>query len=259
MAKIRQLLCIAGVTVRELLHNYIMHGLLAFFAIVLLLIKFIIPMAPGSEEALAEDIGLMLISGVLTFLVIIVVAWYVPRDQENKTIYALLSSPISRGGMFFGKYLGIMTVILWGGLLMGLLLQGYLFALFHSYHLDIFYAVLLIVLSNLILLAITMMSSTFLSSFVNILFALLVYILGLYHPYVEHLIDRSVSSPDVQAFLYTGLGAFPNLAPLYVRDKLVVGYPLIWDAGLISACQTSGIYMGLYLLLGCVFFYHKDF
>lgn len=254
----QKIYALAKVTAIEIIRSYVFFGIIAFFIIVLLVSKLLMAYSPGSEAALMKDIGLMMMSSILAFTVIVIVAWMIPAELRKKTIYMILANPISRQGFIIGKFLGVFWVLFLCVVLMTMILEGFIYAHFGSFDLSVAGAALLIFFANLILLAITIMASTFLSSFVNMMFVLTVYLTGSFYHYVEHLAMRSFEPGAGQAAVETFIKIIPNLEQYYVRSSIVVGLPVEWGSVIKEGATYSIIYSIIALFFGCFFFRRKE-
>lgn len=85
--------------------------------------------APGPGRALAViDLGMTLVGGLGTLVAIFLGTSLVHKEMDRRTLYVVLSKPISRFEFLIGKYIGLvatLTVMVLGmGLGMGLLMWG---------------------------------------------------------------------------------------------------------------------------------------
>jgi Cu-processing system permease protein len=105
-------LVIARNTFREVTRDRMLAGVTAAGLALLLLTQAVSPLALGEGRRLTVDIGLSAIT-VLGFLVVLLVGTsLVGKEIERRTIYNLLSRPISRHVYLIGKWIGL-SAALW--------------------------------------------------------------------------------------------------------------------------------------------------
>ncbi len=105
-------LAICKLTIIDLIRRRV-FVLLALFAALMILLSF--PMREltiGQWRRLILDVGLSASSLAATLIGILVGASLIAGDLDKKTLYPLLAKPISRASLVFGRYLGLVTVIL---------------------------------------------------------------------------------------------------------------------------------------------------
>ncbi len=79
-----------------------------------------------------KDFGLAAIKIFGTIIAIVGTAQLLPLELENRTIYPILAKPVYRSEFLFGKYLGMVTLLLLTTLLMGFIFGGVLFYTEHQ-------------------------------------------------------------------------------------------------------------------------------
>lgn len=115
---------IARNTFREAVRDRVLAAVVGFGVGLMALTQFLSPLALGEGRRLTVDLGLSAIS-ILGMVVILTVGTsLVSKEIERRTIYSLLSRPISRPSYLIGKWAGL-TACLWGvSLALGLALWG---------------------------------------------------------------------------------------------------------------------------------------
>ena len=82
------------------------------FALLILALALLVPLSMASPFGAAgasrylDEVALLLIWGFSLFIALGTGARLFPPEFESRTIYPLLSKPISRGALLVGKYLG---------------------------------------------------------------------------------------------------------------------------------------------------------
>ena len=111
----KSLVCIwtlAVNTVRESVRNRILYALL-FFAVLLIGSGVIVgTLSYVESERILQDIGLAAIRLFGVAIAIFVGIQLIHREVDRRTIYTILSKPLSRGEFLLGKFLGL-TLTIW--------------------------------------------------------------------------------------------------------------------------------------------------
>ena len=111
---------LAGNTVREAVRNKILYVLL-FFSLVLIGAGVLVGSLSYVEgDRILQDIGLAAIRLFGVALAIFVGIQLIHKEVDRKTVYTILSKPISRAEFLLGKFLGLtLTIWLLAGVMMG--------------------------------------------------------------------------------------------------------------------------------------------
>lgn len=165
-------------TFREIIRSRF-FGVVSFFVIILLSgIIFAEILSLGQSEMIVPDFGLSFIEITGLLLVLFLGNRLLSREFEEKTIYLTLSRPIDRSKIIFGKFLGFSVVagifILILSLALAILITFYGLSLSGIFFLSIFG----IFLKILILIALILFFSIFLSSGIATFSTLAVYIIA---------------------------------------------------------------------------------
>jgi ABC-type transport system involved in multi-copper enzyme maturation permease subunit len=113
---------IARNTYREATRDRLMAGMLAAGIVLLAVTQLATPLALGEGVRLTVDLGLSGISLIGLFAVLLVGTSLVAKELERRTIYNLLSRPISRSSYLVGKWAGLSAALWTVAVLLGLAL-----------------------------------------------------------------------------------------------------------------------------------------
>jgi ABC-type transport system involved in multi-copper enzyme maturation permease subunit len=105
-------LLIARNTFREAMRDRLLAGVLAAGVALLAFTQLLGPIAMGEERRLTIDLGLSGISWLGLLVVLLVGTSLVAKELERRTIFNLLSRPISRPSYLVGKWAGL-SATLW--------------------------------------------------------------------------------------------------------------------------------------------------
>ena len=102
---------IARNTLREAVRNKVLYTLL-FFAILIISIGVVLSALSYVEsERILQDIGFAAIRLFSVAIAIFVGVSLIHREVERRTVYTILSKPLSRAEFLLGKYLGLVVTI----------------------------------------------------------------------------------------------------------------------------------------------------
>ncbi len=112
---------VAAITFKEGIRNRAFYGI-SIFAVLLLGVNFFISsMIPRDIGKVAVDIALSTVSFTGLLLVLFVGINLIAKDLDKRTIYMVLSRPISRSQYIVGKFIGMALLILAAVLFLSLL------------------------------------------------------------------------------------------------------------------------------------------
>ena len=102
---------IATNTIREAVRNKVLYILL-FFALVMIGTSFLLATLSYVErERILQDVGLASIRLFGAAIAIFIGVGLVHREVDRRTIYTILSKPVSRADFVIGKYLGLVATL----------------------------------------------------------------------------------------------------------------------------------------------------
>jgi ABC-type transport system involved in multi-copper enzyme maturation permease subunit len=244
-------------TFREIFRNKF-FWLIAFLGIIFLLASFLLDtLAMGESRRVLFDFGLSFVE--ITWVAIILFVWggMLAREIDGRTIYLMLSKPIHRSTIIFGKFFWFFAVLSVLFVLETVLLSGIL--LFKGFTLDgvFFLSIIGIFLKCISLLALILFFSTFTSPILSIFMTGASYIIG-HSGYI--MLEYGLQSGDV--FLRTIarwiLIFFPNLESLNLKNLVATTAHI--DLSLyMQAYLINGIYIILILYLAGKLFEKRSF
>jgi ABC-type transport system involved in multi-copper enzyme maturation permease subunit len=226
-------------TFREAVRDKILYSLL-FFAIALIGASVVLNrLAIGQQTKIITDIGLASISIFGTLIAIFVGIGLVSKEIERKTIFTIVSKPVSRGGFIAGKYLGLLLTLAVEVAIMSACFLTMITIYADDLAVPSLMAIGLIFVELSVVTAVAILFSSFSTAFLSGLFTMAVWIIG-------HL------TPDLRAFGENSGGAMkvlmdllyyvlPNFGNFDIKEQVVYGI------------QVSPEFVGFALLYGVVY------
>jgi len=102
---------IAGNTVRDAVRNKVLYILLFFGLVMIAASVLVATLSYVERERILHDIGLSAIRLFGAAIAIFLGVGLVHREVERRSIYTILSKPVSRGQFLLGKYLGLVATL----------------------------------------------------------------------------------------------------------------------------------------------------
>jgi ABC-type transport system involved in multi-copper enzyme maturation permease subunit len=261
---VQKILAIARNTFREAIRDRILYGFL-FFAVVLILFSLVLgQLSIGEQVRVTVDVGLSGISFFAVLMSIFVGISLLHKEIEKRTIYPVLSKPVSRASYLVGKFLGLAATMAAQIALMSLVFFGVLALQGGAPRSGLFAAVLLTVVETLLVISMALFFTSFSRPFLSGLFCLGIFAAGRNADLISELAD--VESLAWLAPVLDGATAIlPNLYLFYPSGKLVEGswatvQEQFVSSGYLASATGYGLaYTAAFLLLSIVLLGRRDF
>lgn len=263
---------IALLTFKEGIRNRTLYGILLIAFLLLGANLIFSEMFMRDIGKVAVDMALSTISFIGLLQVLFVGINLMAKDLDKRTIYMVLSRPISRSQYIFGKFIGslflIVTTVLFlsvFGAISVLIVKIAEPAYFpgFSWQLDLL-AVLFIMLSLITLSAISFLFASFTtSSFTTLILTVLAYIIGQSMSDVKALVDAPQTagltiSPLTIKLVHAAYYLFPNLSLFDIKTLAAHGIPI--PPSYIAWTILYGIvYISLAVGVAALIFRKKEF
>jgi ABC-type transport system involved in multi-copper enzyme maturation permease subunit len=244
---------------------------LVIFAILLIGASFLLgQLTAGQDVKIIKDLGLAAISVFGLFIAIFIGIGLVSKEVERKSIYALLSKPISRPQLILGKYLGLVLTLAVNVAVMTTALYVVLAYMTYTES-EVFRAgwdapgtdprllkaVLLIFVELMLITALAVFFSTFSTPLLSAALTFGFYIAGHFNADLKNF-DQVVDSPAVASMARGLYHLLPDLSAFDVKTAVVHGFPV--PAGYIVLTIGYGLlYIAVLLIGATIIFSRRDF
>ncbi len=198
-------------TFRENIRDRILYNLLVFALIMILMSIALVQLSTGEWDRIAIDVGLNGISIFGSLIAIFLGISLVSKEIERRTIYALLSKPVSRSAFMLGKYLGLVVTILVN---LAIMVAVYLVVLYYlggHFTWSQAQALILILVKLLIVVAIALFFSTFTTPTLSAIFTLSLFVIGHLTADIKSFGEHA-GKPALRYFSQALYYALPNLS-----------------------------------------------
>jgi ABC-type transport system involved in multi-copper enzyme maturation permease subunit len=240
----------------ETIRNKVLYNILLVAAGALLLTMSYGDLSLFSRAQVLTDFGLATMSITGLLLAIFIGVGLLGAELSTKTVYVVVSRPVSRAGFIAGKFCGLVATLILNFALIALVFFISIRWLGLAVKPVILYAVLLLAVEMALIVAASVFFSTFTSPTLAAIFTVGFYVAG-------HLNDmmgvgiQLTKSPVWRLLLETLNRVLPNLEYLNIRSRVVYDLP-IPDLFVVQAAAYGILYTLLLLLLAMVVFSRKD-
>ncbi len=257
MISLARVRAVASNTVQEAIRNRVLYALL-FFAVLLIGTGVLLATLSYVERArILQDVGLGAIRIFGAAIAVFVGVGLIHREVDRRTIYTILSKPISRGEFLVGKYLGLVAT-LW--LLLAIMSACFVVvSLGTGAPLGVGHAAALglIAVELALLVAVATLFSSFTTPMLAAFFSVGIYCIGHLTRNLRSLVEASGSEATIAATAWLHR-LFPDLESFNLTLEAVHGLPL--EAARVGWPVLYGLgWIGGLLLLASFIFARRDF
>ena len=254
---IGQLTAIALNGFREARRNRVTVVVFAFALVLILSATVALEFTVTTFERVMTDVGLGVMGLITATLTIFLGSGLIPREIERRTIFMVVSRPVSRSVFVVGRLLGnSLTVIAVLAIMAGLLIVQFALARI-EFHSSLQVAIIGMLLEALVLSAVAIFFSTWSSQIVTIVATVGLYFLGHASPELYKMGQRA-SSELVKVAVTALYYLLPNLARLDYKAQAT--YAEAIPAGdVLGSAAYALAYCVAMTVLACVAFERRDF
>jgi Cu-processing system permease protein len=228
---------VAGAVFRESVRDRVPYTMVVF-AVLLMAASFLISqLTAGQDLKIIKDLGLASISIFGLLIAVFIGIGLVSKEVERKSIYGLLTKPISRPQFVVGKFAGLMLTLLVNVGAMTVAFYGVLLymdvsnpnwrAISPAPPLDprLLIAIVLTLAELMVVTAIALFLSTFSSPLLATVLTLGLWVAGNFNADLRNF-ENVIDSAPVVLLAKTLYYVLPNLAPFNVKAEVVHGFPV---------------------------------
>ncbi|HSC26952.1 MAG TPA: ABC transporter permease subunit [Vicinamibacterales bacterium] len=266
----RVISCVAISVFRESVRDRVPYNLV-LFAVLLISSSYLLgQLTAGQDVKIIKDLGLSATAVFGLFIAIFIGIGLVSKEVERRSIYSLLSKPVSRVQFVAGKYAGLVLTLVVNVTVMTIALYvvlGYMTitespefrAGWDAPGTDpaLLKAIFLILVQLMIVTAVALFFSTFSGPLLSASLTLGLYVAGQFNADLRNF-DRVVDSKAAAWLARSVYHVVPDLSAFDVKLQVVHGLPV--SGGYILATTAYGaLYICALLLVATVIFSRRDF
>lgn len=264
------MLLVAGAAFKESVRDRVPYSMVMFAVLIIAASYLISQLTAGQDLKIIKDLGLAALSIFGLLIAVFIGIGLVSKEVEKKSVFGLLTKPVTRTQFILGKYLGlvatlvvnltVMTVAYYAALFyMDLTASATVKAGWPAPALDprLLVAIVLIVAELALVTALALFFSTFSSPLLAALLTLGLWVAGHFNTDLRQF-ERVL---DLQAAAWLARGLYyvlPNLAPFNVKAEVVYGVPVAAShVGL--TLLYAVVYISALLTAATAIFRRRDF
>lgn len=264
---------LALITFKEGIRNRALYGIALLAFLLLAATQLVCGMIMRDVGKVAVDMALSTVAFSGLLLVLFVGINLMAKDLDRRTIYMVLSRPISRSQYIVGKFCGVAlivltaTVMLSGVAILSIFLTKILYPTFFLAQFswfNVLIALIMIALSHLLLTALSFLFSALTStSFITLVLTIVTYVIGQSLEDVKALIEApqrvgiEVSAVTVKLVQIASY-LFPNLSYFDLKTQAAYGLPV--STSYLSWVVLYGVvYMVLTVTVAALLFRRREF
>jgi ABC-type transport system involved in multi-copper enzyme maturation permease subunit len=253
---VSRIAAIALSTYRETVRDRVLYAP-AIYAVVLFLVAYVMAwISAGQEVRVTTDLGLASLTVFGVVIAVFIGIRLLTKETERRTLYNVLSKPVSRAEFLLGKYLGLSLTLAVSMAIMTAALYLVLFVLTGRVEGAIALAVYLVYWQVLLVTALALLFSTFTTAFLSAVFTVFLYVAGQFSADLRHL-EEVVPSAAVRRAAEVAYYVIPNLGNFDVKGRVVHGDAI--PAALLALATLYGLcYAGAVLLVAVLIFRRRD-
>ena len=248
---------IAWNTFREAVRDRILYSILAFACLLIGASIVVAGLSIGQESKIVKDLGLASSSLFGTFIAIFLGITLVSKEIERRTIYVIVSKPISRPAFLLGKYLGLVFTLTVTVGVMALLVFVLSWLVDGRFTPTLLLAAGLDFVALMIVTAVALLFSTFSTPTLSAIFTMAVFVIGRLSGDLT-LFAEQFADPAFRGLIRAMYLVLPDLGRFQIGSRVVHGLPPV--PGEIGMAAAYGVaYVGFVLLLAISVFQRRDF
>jgi ABC-type transport system involved in multi-copper enzyme maturation permease subunit len=242
---------------RKILNIFLLVGL----AMIVLFFAFS-SFTPSQELVIMKSTGLGIIGLTGVFISVILGINLIPNEIDKRTIYTILSKPVHRAQFLLGKFLGGLLTVFVNIFLMGIVFLVAVMIKRHSVEeFSIMDGILMIFFQMMLINAVAMLLSVFVSPFVNFFLTFAIYIVGSMSSVTESLAEPDPhKSVFVEYFFKFVHFIIPNFGNFNIQNPII--HPDVEIIDMAKYMQTNMLYalleVAIMLLIAVLIFDRRE-
>jgi Cu-processing system permease protein len=261
---------VAGAVFKESVRDRVPLSLVLFSVVLMAAAYLMSQLTAGQDLKVIKDLGLATMNAIGLLIALFIGTGLVAKEVERRSIYAILTKPVTRRSFLLGKFAGLALTL---AVNLGMMTVAYYAMLWYfdrstdawikggwrapAMDVRLLVPIVLIGLQLLLTTAAAMFFSTFTSPLLAVLFTTGFWVAGHFSADLKEL-RTAVDSPVAAAVARAAYYVLPNLSTLDVKNEVVHGGSIAWPAlGIgVSAAVT---YIAVLLTASVAVFGRRDF
>jgi ABC-type transport system involved in multi-copper enzyme maturation permease subunit len=252
---------VAWGVVLDALHRKVFYAVLAFTAILILLVPMLPTAEVGVQLDLAREAALGLTSIMAFVLAVILGATIIPGEAGRRSIYNTLSRPLRRRQYYVGKYLGVLVVLAASLAFTYLVVLAFVGARYRVLNPGLAKAFFAVFLEGAVLASVAMLVSVYITPVPGVLLTGLFYVVShVKGDFLHNAMSNAENSPVLRGLAGIFYYALPNLERMNINETVAHG-ERIFKVGAVELALIFGLavsFIVIFTALGVLLFERKD-
>jgi ABC-type transport system involved in multi-copper enzyme maturation permease subunit len=261
---------IAVAVFRESVRDRVPYAMVVFAVLLMAASYLIAQMTAGQDMKIVKDLGLAALSLFGLFIAVFIGIGLVSKEVEKKSVFGLLSKPVSRTQFILGKYAGLVMTL---AVNLGVMTLAFYAVLYYMFLTSpegtraawpapamdprLMIAVAMIFAELMLVTALALFFSTFSSPLLATLLTIGLWVAGHFNADLRNF--EAVVSSAAAAWVARGLYyVLPNLAPFDVKSEAVYGMPISLRHVALTLSYAA-VYITTLLTASTAIFRRRDF
>lgn len=266
----RSILLVARAVHRESVRDRVPLTIAGFGVLLVAASYLISQLTAGQDLKIIKDLGLAALNVLGLFIAVFIGIGLVAKEVDRRSIYTLLSKPLTREQFLLGKYLGLVATLAVNLGAMCVAFYGVLFyqdfvapegirATWPAPATDpmLMIAVVLIFGELMLVTAVALFFSSFSSPMLSMLLTLGLWVAGHFNTDLRQF-EEVVDSPAVAWIARGAYYLLPNLAPFNIKAEVVHAVPVAASHVWLTLAYAA-VYISALLLAAMAIFRRRDF
>ncbi len=252
-----KLRAIAINTFKEAVRNKIYYLLIVFGIVSALSSKIVSLLTLGDMVKVLKDVGLAAINFFSVLIAVFTGINLVYKEIDKKTIYNIVSKPISRSTFIIGKFFGLAYTLLVALVSMALIFFFFLYISTGEFDARVLVYFALLYMELLIITAISLLFSSFSTPILSSIFTISLYLIG-HVLWTFNLFTKYLKTPFEKMVAYFFYYILPNLDKYNIKHVVVmkteIDFYQVLNAGIYAVVYITAI-----LILAILIFNKREF
>jgi len=254
---LKKIWVVAFNTFKEAVRSKILYSIVFFTVLILVLSTVMDIITIGQRAKIIKDMGLLSISVFGALIAIFVGIGLVYKEVDKRTIFTVISKPVSRTQFIIGKYCGLVLTIFVEVLAMSAIFFAIVMAEGSGIKPTLVWAVLFTFMELMVICAVAILFSSFSTPILSGMLTLALYLIG---HLSGDLLDFSVrfKGTITEKYLISLYYIFPNLDNFNLRTAASHDFP-ITISDIIYPIAYGVVYITILLIAASYIFNRRDF
>ncbi len=223
---------IGTVTLKEIVRDRILYNAVLAAGVLLAVSYLASQLIFMQPERVVMDFGLSAMNLSCSFIAILIGAVLVSREFERRTIFVILSKPLTRFEFLIGKYAGLTALLAANWTILGAAFLAILIGTGGAVNATLVWGLVFVLLQSLVLGAIAILVSSFSTTSISVICSIGLYLIGNNISEIRFVANRTTTEIG-RFFLESVAILLPNFEHFNLGSKVPYGFPVpFFDIGI---------------------------